>query len=95
MRSQTTWAEMQQQVAGGNVSGPLDAPAALAEQERAALRGLQRAITTQLEQVRRDELHWPLGAIYSPTRFPRLDQWLLPAGPWMSLALSFSSASAS
>lgn len=39
-----------------------------------------------------DYVVYILGAAYVPTRFPRLDQWLLPAGPWMSLALSFASA---
>ena len=58
---------------GSQVSGPLDLDAAAAGGDRAVMRGLQRAIATQVEQVARDRLHADMAAL--PLRDPRREAW--------------------
>ena len=67
------WRRLETEVAGANVHGPLDEPAINAGRGRSELRGLQRAITTQVEQVRRDALHAEFAAL--PVDDPRREAW--------------------
>ena len=69
-----SWGALEMEVAGAQVSGPLDVDARRAGEGRCESRGLQRAITAQVEQVRRDRLHADLAAL--PVADPRRAAWV-------------------
>ena len=65
-----SWASLQSLVQHTSVSGPLDHVDRDAGSGRIALRGLQRAVTTQVEQVLRDELHDKIAVQVPPGALP-------------------------
>ena len=69
------WEGLRQRVNGLNVNGPLKVAAAMAGLGRARSEALQHLITTQVEQVTRDELHADV------LRLPRTDTRRM---AWMS-----------
>ena len=71
---QMAWFELQQEMVGSTVTGPLDVTEGAAGDGRSSTAGLQRLITAQREQRMRDQLHHEIMQL--PRHDTRREAWL-------------------